>query len=963
MNKKFSTLLMGGLLLAGAASAQTLAPIERTAAETTVEPSAKYYYQIINGNDGVSGYALQATTHNGKDSVKVVDVAALYTQLSNANAEKAISALEVLDSTLWAFTPNGSENLGYYSIENKATGKKLQFAKEGNAIMASGLNAWFIEVSNATYNDVQLKSYVINADGSKSYYTIESGTARNQVEEVKIVKANAASNYKLVRPADIYMNAAQLNAAGDGNSFKLAIEDLADTENPFVKTALKAYDLSPQGSGSQKNVCLQVVGGKILKADENKYTGEAKYNKNVFVVVDTTMYDAKGGVDVNGTDAFGYKFASDSANVNANGAVSGGVQAPGRHVDNYRFAIYKDVTVVEGDQLIIKALGTPEYDKNATASQFTGTPKVSYVSWAGFAAKGDELTTARIKNNQYVYELPIITLAAGAKADITPGVYFLKDVTTANAPVYAYANMSLSSPWTPSYAEASKKDMKNDLLSRTQYVVTGSNGKYSIVNRESGDEIAKYSGRIYVDGDNFVKGGTKFVLEAVPAEVAADNHVGYKFFSKEEVGNVAVSLLFNSGIGNAYIYRPDATKAALGIKNVDAADAQWFKIEPVDTVEFGVDMERAAYILKSQFENKYLSADGSVNNVTNLTFVADKNDASPVVFRSTGVAGQYQIIFTDDQEATPATYAEKMYDQLSVLATEAKFNKLAVDDANGAVNGYWTIETPAAPDYLTIEDAPAHKRIFSSENSSLAISMNAKKVGILKSEADTDAEYIKDQFSMWIDTACVEDVTKPLYYISTCAGLDSAARADGYKMYMMPSTFAPVNGVNVAKVNFVDGYVFGADSLAISTYKADGSFDKMKEYKEMAKNPAAFAFQMTPAEGEYIVENIATKSYLRQVNGVLYLTENYADALTFGIEAVDTPTANEDVEVSSVTVIAGEGQVTIAGAAGKKVVVSNILGQVVANTVITSDNAPIAAPQGVVVVAVEGEEAVKAIVK
>ena len=38
-------------------------------------------------------------------------------------------------------------------------------------------------------------------------------------------------------------------------------------------------------------------------------------------------------------------------------------------------------------------------------------------------------------------------------------------------------------------------------------------------------------------------------------------------------------------------------------------------------------------------------------------------------------------------------------------------------------------------------------------------------------------------------------------------------------------------------------------------------------------------------------------------------------------------------------------------------------GQTVANTVITSDNAVIAAPQGVVVVAVEGEEAVKAIVK
>ena len=80
-------------------------------------------------------------------------------------------------------------------------------------------------------------------------------------------------------------------------------------------------------------------------------------------------------------------------------------------------------------------------------------------------------------------------------------------------------------------------------------------------------------------------------------------------------------------------------------------------------------------------------------------------------------------------------------------------------------------------------------------------------------------------------------------------------------------------------------------------------------------------------------------------------------------EAAEAPTANEGVEVSEVKVIATEGGVQIVGATGKKVVVSNILGQVVANTVITSDNATFAAPQGVVVVAVEGEEAVKAFVK
>ena len=90
------------------------------------------------------------------------------------------------------------------------------------------------------------------------------------------------------------------------------------------------------------------------------------------------------------------------------------------------------------------------------------------------------------------------------------------------------------------------------------------------------------------------------------------------------------------------------------------------------------------------------------------------------------------------------------------------------------------------------------------------------------------------------------------------------------------------------------------------------------------------------------------------------------NALIFNIEkgsADDMATDNEEIATSEVTVIAGEGNVTIAGAAGKKVVVSNILGQVVANTVITSDNATIAAPAGVVGVAVEGEEAVKAIIK
>ena len=86
--------------------------------------------------------------------------------------------------------------------------------------------------------------------------------------------------------------------------------------------------------------------------------------------------------------------------------------------------------------------------------------------------------------------------------------------------------------------------------------------------------------------------------------------------------------------------------------------------------------------------------------------------------------------------------------------------------------------------------------------------------------------------------------------------------------------------------------------------------------------------------------------------------------MKFTVSAGD-PTSNESVSdaVEGVKVIAGNGIVEIQGAAGKKVVVSNILGKVVAETVLTSDNVTIAVPAGIIAVAVDGEAAVKAVVK
>lgn len=126
-----------------------------------------------------------------------------------------------------------------------------------------------------------------------------------------------------------------------------------------------------------------------------------------------------------------------------------------------------------------------------------------------------------------------------------------------------------------------------------------------------------------------------------------------------------------------------------------------------------------------------------------------------------------------------------------------------------------------------------------------------------------------------------------------------------------------------------------------------------------------FKFYITKADNGYVISPKSdVNKYLYNLNGRLGFTSVEDQALVVTLGAGD-PTANESVAeaVESVKVVGGNGYVEIQGAAGKNVVVTNILGKVIANTVLTSDNQTINVPAGIVVVAVEGEEAAKAVVK
>ena len=100
-----------------------------------------------------------------------------------------------------------------------------------------------------------------------------------------------------------------------------------------------------------------------------------------------------------------------------------------------------------------------------------------------------------------------------------------------------------------------------------------------------------------------------------------------------------------------------------------------------------------------------------------------------------------------------------------------------------------------------------------------------------------------------------------------------------------------------------------------------------------------------------------TPGYLRWVNGNLVVTQNLDEAERFTMENSElNATANESIAAEgAVSVTAVDGAVIIKGAEGKNVVIATILGKVVANETVNSDNETIAVPAGIAVVSIDGE--------
>lgn len=365
---------------------------------------------------------------------------------------------------------------------------------------------------------------------------------------------------------------------------------------------------------------------------------------------------------------------------------------------------------------------------------------------------------------------------------------------------------------------------------------------------------------------------------------------------------------------------------------------------------------------------KYALADAAVTAATEWAFVMTANGEYSLaeVKRGTNGSAQYSDVTASKvwgvKGVNTSTIGFNMYNHYN--------NGVVVDE--GFANLTILVNDNSDKSHLVAESRHAS---FDNKLGSIAMQLNANGIneGILNSEG----------MVFWLDTVGNET---PAFYISRGVegqnerlfmynATDSMkifdeGEAQEYfnEAYVLEGTYdeSGATPTGDAKVIFRPAVLVDNDTL--TTTVGDKLVSVVAKDADITKDQVdglkAFQFGICLAdedvEGEYIVYN--GSKYVYALNGKLGLTSDPQKAMVFTL-GDETPTANEGVEVSEVKVIAGEGNVMIAGAQGKKVVISNILGQVVANTVIASDNATIAAPAGVVVVAVEGEAAVKAIVK
>ena len=936
MNKKFSTLVAG------------LALCTAFTANAKVENGK--VYQLTN-EDGK--YLSVTESYTKTDSLILAD--APTADIKNTDYQKS----------LWKVTYRfvSLANTWAYTLTNSATGRVLtldkqaewNFKNEGAFIAPENVTAVTLsaQLDNKTVVSIIAKDDV-EAERT-DIVTLEKGTA---------VSASAI-NFTVAAPAKINMTADLLNNKY-GSPFALTFDKNLDG-NPLAGKELFATDID----GLDGYVTLQDrTTGKYLVVDSTSWSSNLSSEKFWKLTVDAQPKDEAAAAD------------------KATGVTAGTILENGRAKELYAFKVV--LYPSDNSKMILYPYATPVYkgandtekkskmcyDMEVAANgemiafgNFAGTEKLTI--WTKDAAK---CTFAEVK------------LPTTLDPEYT---YFVKDMNNAKSDEDHSANKNKGKYYVFSFCENGTvhAGAVTEVPTALWYL-TETNNLANMWNTNStrGGAII----RVIDDAKAIYSFGTDTVQLVKGPKVEDAQELAYKKVSKEDLVNGALSFRLKSDLlENLYVTVKDGK---LYVAAGELASAYRFKVEEVELDEANstVAESNGVKVYKYNVTDRLGKATlcSKNENGTDYYLMGEpdvENSVYPVTlsFLSTGVENEYKLVSYSE-------YTEEYGYYGSAISALAGSGMLYTASWCNTENTTFEFAKKDAPTYATLNIG--HVQITSyTEDDNKMIASQKDGFAVLKAEGQSILKsdvYTHDSLTLWLDTACLTfEETMPLYYLSTNAFAEEGVKTRNYLMNTLDSAEVKgyayeAAGAEAVRAAFIAGSVCGIDSIAIkgdtinamNLNPAAVAFEVAAEYSDEAYKILSVQEYLNPAydeeaaeeQGEeYDVEKyLPRNAYLAHLNNVVYWTTDPEQAEVFKVMTTSTPTSNDKIAAeSAISVIANDGTVTIQGAAGKSVVISNILGKVVAETVLSSDNATIAVPAGIVAVAVEGEAAVKVVVK
>ena len=996
MNKKFSTLMTAALLMAGALFSNVQAQIEEStptelANNAVITNGAKYYL-----GDG-SKY-VQATLKTASDDAtkKVLtpaeaataDLATLFEAVvTNTGGTKQIQ----FKATVGDFTgflsvdaagavfvsPNAdaidAAKSGFDYIENYVTsgielalhGFTDKFLKGDGTIETTTQKVLFYQSSSITVKADEL--YKQNADRNSLSFGVKD--IKSSLFGKSFKAFEVGSSVDVDGKTTTYVPTGTYFATSYPEELAASSVQEIDNIEDFQKCTFIAVDpVTSLGDKDDLKACkylsFKEVAGKDLRFATT--TGSEVSANNAAFTVTTTMAqkDADGNHSFSIAATFNYRPEADKkAHASAGGVITvdkiGGVKvlsiSKGANA-SYIFSLSAGPVAKPID--LLSKTGASVYNVKFLSGKaeeelgkYLGVGITSGASNFEFLAQGTAV--ANLSTPQYQFVISEVDTETNeitfTNRETKEGFVCLLDTTT-TAGVYKVVNITETNNADPAEVKVAALDANGEYDFATEIDMTG---KTIQLIPATVDMFAGFSVR-----------GTE--LDQTFITFAKDENDADRFYVKAK-------------------YTPSPAGVAQEVATDDEIEASLFELVRSEKPVY----VRSDYAYDNDGEVGYVSNGDTVAYYTyyikyvnpaisgDNQFYMKKADLSLEQKKPAALTADHEFILKENNDgsvsiiAAPTVPAFATHDMKAVKFDETTSKA----DISTGVKAYLNANATDLKLFLvkeglgaTLKAVPAHVALHATTGGYVALS--EKNEGIVAIETA-----VSEDLTFWLDTADSK-ATLPAFYISKSMNKGTkAADTDRLFMYYAADSadyFVEKEGVKnpykwsngEAKIIFKAATLVNTDTLATT---ANGKAINVAVAGDVNGTQGGlnnFRFQIfkaDDAEDAYVVRN-AGGQYLVSIANQLQLGDK-KDALKLYAEEGMSPVANDAINVSSISVISKNGAIIVKGAQGKKVVVSNVLGQTIANTVVSSDEATIAAPAGVVIVAVEGEAAVKAIVK